>query len=1415
MLQPGPHPAHVLAHAHDAPLVLLSVLIALVGSYAALDLVGQVALAKGRARAAWLLGASLALGFGIWAMHFVGMLGLKLAVPVAWDPPVVAVSLAVSVAGSAAGLAAVARRLPLGGAALLTGGLLVGFAIVGMHFSGMAAMRVAAVVSYGPLPTALAAGVAVGLSLAGLWLALRPGGGALSGEAARRGGGALLLGAAICGMHYLAMAGTSFSAVGAQGTGALRAGQAPVLGNGALAWAVGGVALVVLALATLGTAYGRRLSASLAEAQALRESGELHRRRARELDLLHRVRTALAGKLDPGAVCRAVVEAVADAYGYVLVSAYLLEDDGDGGAERGVLTLQHQVGYATVIERIPVGHGVSGRAVRDGRPILLEDVREDPAFLGAIEGISSEVCIPLFEEGGKDERALGFLNVESTGDRRLTADDLRVLEAVGEHAGTALGRARLLARALEAEERYRALVENIPAVVYVDDADETNSVIYRSPYVREVLGYEPEEFLSGPEFWQDLLHPEDRDRVLAENERTNRTGEPFRIEYRMIRKDGRAVWLRDEAFLIRDGEGRPRFWQGYFADITDRKEAEARLAEAEEKYRTMVEEVPAITYVFTQEPGGGSRAAYVSPQVESVLGYAPEEYASDPGSWRDLLHPDDRERVIAEDTRTGETGEPFNMEFRMIRKDGEVVWLREEGRLVRAEPGGAQAWHGVMFDISELKRIEGSLREAEERYRALVEQIPAATYVQEIRHSHTVFYVSPQIERMTGYAPEDFYGDDELWYAVIHPEDRRLVADEDDRTDRTRESFSVEYRLVHRDGRTVWVRDEATLVGGGYWHGVMLDITGRREAEEALRKNEERFRSLVQNASDMISILDPDGRIRYVSPAVEHILGYRPEERVGADAFGAETHPDDAAKMREAFAEGLSRPGGVSGPLEFRVRRRDGHWCHLEAVAANRLGHPAVEGIVVNARDVTERKAYEERLARQATHDSLTGLPNRRLLMDRLGQALARAGRSGQRVAVLYLDLDDFKVVNDSLGHDAGDELLVAVAERLRDCLRPEDTVARLGGDEFAVLVEDAEDAAAAARVAERIGEALREAPFEVRDRRMTVGASVGVVLADEQRRGAEDLLRGADLAMYEAKDRGKAGHAVFDPETERRFLRRVELEDGLRRALKRGEFALRYQPVVALDTGRTVGFEALVRWERPGRGLVAPSEFVPLAEENGLIVPIGRWVLREACRQARRWQSPLPGSEGPPPIVGVNLSARQLSHPDLVEDVADALAAAGLDPERLTLEITEGAVVGDEERHVDALRRLRGLGVRLAIDDFGVGYSSLSYLRRLPAGLLKIDRSFVEEIGDGDRGDDKEVPDEVLLSGVLGLAKGLGMRTLAEGVETAGQAARLRELGCDLAQGFLFSGPLTAEAAAKFLHGDRGDDRARTARFR
>jgi diguanylate cyclase (GGDEF)-like protein/PAS domain S-box-containing protein len=559
---------------------------------------------------------------------------------------------------------------------------------------------------------------------------------------------------------------------------------------------------------------------------------------------------------------------------------------------------------------------------------------------------------------------------------------------------------------------------------------------------------------------------------------------------------------------------------------------------------------------------------------------------------------------------------------------------------------------------------------------------------------------------------------------------------------------------------------------------VALRENARLQAEQATVATEARFRSLVQNASDIIVVTDPSGVLRYRSPSAERTLALAHDP---AATLADVLHPEDVARAEMLREQARVRRGEtIRG--EWRVRQKGGGgWLFVEVVGTSLLDDPSVRGIVLTMRDVHERKLLEQRLAHQAFHDPLTQMGNRALLTDRLQRALAQARRDQSPVALLFVDLDDFKKVNDSLGHGAGDQALLEVADRLRACVRPGDTAARLGGDEFAILLEGHKEPAAVDQVAQRLIEALRR-PLALGGQEVFLTASVGVAIAPTGDARAEDLLRDADFAMYGAKQGGKDRLQVFEPGLHAVVRERIGLEADLRRALERGELRLVYQPIVELGTRRIVGAEALLRWQHGERGAIAPIDFIGLAEASDLIVTIGSWVLREACRYTRTW--PSAGDR----YVSVNVSARQVQEPTFVAQVMGALRAAELPPARLVLEITESLFMAEMHRLVPRLRELADAGVRLAIDDFGTGYSSLSRLRDLPVHIVKIDRVFAEGLRPG--------ADANALSRVIvDLGRALGFDVVAEGVETADQAAALDQCGCLLAQGFYFARPMEGDA--------------------
>src|SRR3984957_99026 len=563
-------------------------------------------------------------------------------------------------------------------------------------------------------------------------------------------------------------------------------------------------------------------------------------------------------------------------------------------------------------------------------------------------------------------------------------------------------------------------------------------------------------------------------------------------------------------------------------------------------------------------------------------------------------------------------------------------------------------------------------------------------------------------------------------------------------------------------------------------------IEQKEDAEASMRVSEERFRSLVQNSTDTTFVMGAEGRILYASPATISLFGREPDAGIGMRAPGLV--PPDARGRVEAQLAALVTTVKVTEPVQFRVEHSDGTYRYAEAVVSNLLDNPSVAGYVGNLRDITERKEAESQLLHVALHAPLTGLPNRTLILDRADQMLVRSRREYRPVAALFVDLDNFKDINDSLGHDAGDKVLQAVAHRFVGSLGESDPVGRLGGDEFVVLAEGASLGAGPEMVAVRLHDALRE-PFRIEGYAsvsLTVTASIGI--AGGQRNSASELLRDADIALYRAKALGKNRSALFQPEMQTAVLDRIELDADLRSALAEEQFFLLYQPVFDLDHVSVSGVEALVRWRHPVRGVVPPDQFIPMLEDSGLIVDVGRWVLFEACRQAAQWHR-----RGHRLSMSVNVSMRQLEIAAFVDHIKEALAVTGLDPTTLVIEITESTLMRDADATVRRLREIKDLGVHVAIDDFGTGYSSLAYLRQFPVDALKIDRSFISAMADSPESG-------ALIHPLVELGRTLGLETLAEGIEDNDQLAKLQAEHCDRGQGFLFSKPIEPEAMEAFL---------------
>ncbi|OUL18449.1 GGDEF domain-containing protein [Nostoc sp. RF31YmG] len=937
---------------------------------------------------------------------------------------------------------------------------------------------------------------------------------------------------------------------------------------------------------------------------------------------------------------------------------------------------------------------------------------------------------------------------------------------------------------------------------------ESNQILFKNQNLESFFGVESSEtldkitpdFYANPAEWNQLVSQLQSGNSVkncaVQLKRVNGDSFASEISAKVVNYEGKLVALfifmnlntqkLGDAIEITDVQAKLEYVNPAFAQVPA-----IALQQPETRLHLMERAIAASSngIILTDPNQPDNPIIYVNPAFEAITGYSADEVIG--RNCRFLRGTDHNQPALSELRTAIQEQRECHVVLRNYRKDGTLFWHELYLAPVFDALGYLTHFIGVQTDITEHLQALETLRQREEQYRRIVETATEGIWV--LDENNQTSFVNQQMATMLGYTTDQMLG--ATLFSFMDAEGVEIAKTKLERRHQgINETHDFKFRC--QDGSDLWaivscapMFDEQGNYAGVL--GMITNITDRKQAEAALQESKQRLDGILCSLEDVVWSISADTfETLYLNPAVLKIYG-RPASEFfdNLNLWFEVIHPEDQQRVQAAI-----QPLFLAGnqELEYRIIRPDGQvrWLlNRSHLTYNTSGQPVrIEGI---ATDITERKQMEEKLVRHAFYDALTGLPNRVLFMDRLGQAIERVKTYPDELfAVLFLDLDRFKVVNDSLGHLVGDQLLVAFAQRLQSCLQPEDIVARLGGDEFTILLSHIKSIDDATRIAEQIHQLLK-LPFNLHGYEVFTTASIGIALSTTGYNQPADLLRDADTALYRAKEQGKAWHIVFDTTMYDRAVALLQLETDLRWAIERQELQVFYQPIVSVATGKITGFEALVRWQHPERGLISPSEFIPVAEETGLIVPIGQWVLRESCQQLRQWQLQFPAMK--PLTINVNLSGKQFSQPHLVEQIDQILQETGLDPSNLKLEITESAIITSPEKAATVLEKLKAFGLQLCIDDFGTGYSSLAYLHHFPIDVLKIDRSFVNQI-------DRDGDQLAIIRAIITLAHNLGMSVVAEGVETINQLVQLRLLECDQAQGYLFSRSLDKEKTSALL---------------
>jgi diguanylate cyclase (GGDEF)-like protein/PAS domain S-box-containing protein len=1003
------------------------------------------------------------------------------------------------------------------------------------------------------------------------------------------------------------------------------------------------------------------------------------------------------------------------------------------------------------------GRGLTAYVLRTGKPLLATpDVFAALVRDGEVESVGADSIDWLGAPLKTGDRTWGVIGTQTYVETvRYTEKDRDVLVFVAQHVASAIEHKHREDALRASELRYRQMFENNRAVKLLIDP-ENGAIVDANMAACDYYGYTRDELLA-LRIWDINVRGEDQ--VRAELARASVKDKTY-FQFRHMRANGEIRDVEIHTGPIAVGERKMLF--SIVHDITERKRAEQALQQSEEKYRVIFDYAPVGIYQSTRD----GRFVTANNTLARMLGYDSVEELLTKNLERDIYFDQkQREELIRR-------FEPFayatNVELQWKRKDGSPIWVKLNVHGIRSSHG-TLFFEGFVYDVTEQKRAEEAGAAANAQRKAVLD---AATRVSIIATDPegTITVFNSGAERMLGYSAAEMIG--KLALDEIHA-DAAPVQDVGEH----------ERIYLRNDGEPIVVAVSVTALRSddgaltGFLH-VGTDITERKRAEETLRNQS----AAITASMDGIAILNERLEFTYVNDALAKLFGYPPDGSLLGRSLCDLYEPHEQVRLITSIVPMVTQRGRWRG--EAAGMRRDGVNFPQE-ISLTAIGGG---GMVCVVRDITERTYAEEQIKHLAYHDALTNLPNRLLFKDRLTVAISHAQRDGSSLAVLFLDIDRFKVINDSLGHNIGDQLLQAVAARVQSCVRDSDTVARLGGDEFTVLLPRLNRSEDAAPIAMKIIEAIRY-PFHIEGREFFITTSIGISLFPDDGLDAETLIKNADTAMYQAKEVGRDNYQLFNALVNAKALQRIALEHGLRRALSAEEFRVHYQPIFDLRSGRVTGMEALLRWTHPQLGNVPPSVFIPLAEATGIMIPIGTWALREACRQAKAWHEAGHQSLS----LAVNLSVTQLQQTDLVDRVRQILAETGLPSRLLELEITESSAMQSPETSIRTLYDLKKLGLRISLDDFGTGHSSLSYLKRFPIDTLKIDQSFVRDI--------TEDPDTAaIVTAIIAMAHSLRLKVIAEGVEYTEQANFLSRHACDQMQGYLIKPPVPAEEFLEFV---------------